>query len=300
METLAFKCILDAQDPIAGLFWEPCRPILHVFQKAGREILIDVPLDSVCCCREIAALEGSEQLEWSPCGRYGAIARGGHLAVWNSRKNKVVPSPPGSGAIERMVWRPNPQNSEGELWLATSTGLAVWSADGDYRIPCKEFRSETAALAWDPTGTYLARACKRGGLCVWNPRTNQEARLQWDGEYPIREFAWNSKGAMLAGAAANSLFVWSIPAALHGKTHARFVRRLNAPVSRLAFRPGSNMLVVGSIDGGLELLRAVESSEAPRCAQLGAAVSHMAWSAHGKQLAVATSLGQVHAMRVCK
>jgi WD40 repeat protein len=299
VETLVCKCILDAQEPVAGLRWEACRPVLHVFQKAGREVLIDVPHDSVCGGREITALEGSEQLEWSPCCRYGAITRDGCLAVWNSEKNKLVPSPPSSGAIERMAWRPNPQDSEGELWLAGPMGLAVWSAEGNYRIACKDSSSETTALAWDPTGTYLARACKRGGVHVWNPRTNQQARLERDGDYPIREFGWNSRGALLAGAATNSLFVWSIAAALHGKPQARFVRRLNAPVSRLAYRPGSNMLAVGRIDGGLELLRAVGNGEASKCAQLDCAVSHVAWSPHGKHVAVATSLGQIHAMRVC-
>jgi len=298
--TLAFKCILDAKDPITGLFWAPCHPVVHVFQKTGRELLIDVPHDSVRACRDIAALKGSEKLEWSPCGRYGAIARAGYLAVWNAQKNKVVPSPPSSTVIEGMAWRPNPQNSEGELWLAGPFGLAIWPAEGDFRIRSEEPGSEASALAWDPTGTHLARACKGGGLLIWNPRTNQRTRLEGGGEYPIREFAWNSSGAILAGASTNSLFVWNIHSALHGRTHPRFVRRLNSPVSRLSFRPRSNILAVGRIDGGLELLRVIGNGEGTGCAQLGAAVSHIAWSAHGKRLAMGTSSGQVYAMRVCK
>ena len=297
---LAFQSLLDGGEPVAGIFWEPCLPVLRVFQRAGREVLIDVAHDRARRCRDVAALEGAERLEWSPCRRHGAIVGAGRLAVWNSQKNKVAPSPLQGGVIEGIAWRPNPPTSEGELWLAGSFGLANWPAEGDFSIRWQEPVSETTALAWDPAGTWLALACKRGGLTVWNARTNQRAALELTGEYPIREFAWSSSGAMLAGAAANSLFIWSIPAALQGKTHARLVRRINAPVSRLAFRPGSNILAVGKIDGGLELLRAVESAESPRCAQLGAPVSHVAWSPHGKRLAVATSSGQVHSMRVCK
>ena len=297
---LAFKCVLDARKPIAGISWLPCLQVLRVFQGTGRELLIDIPGDSVRGCKDIAAVEGAEELEWSPCGRYGAVKRAGQLAVWNSQKNKVVPSPPSAGVVERLAWRPNPQNSEGELWLAGSMGLAIWSADGDFRGASEELSSETAALAWDPTGTYLARACKSGGLFIWNARTNKQARLERAGEHPIRELAWNLSGATLAGASTDSLFVWSIPAALHGKTHARLVRQVDAPVSRIAFRPRSNILAVGKIDGGIELLNAVGSDEAPRCAQLYSAVSHVAWSPHGKQLAVATSSGQVYTVRVCK
>jgi len=211
-----------------------------------------------------------------------------------------VPSPPSVREIERMAWRPNPQYSEAELWLAGSFGLATWFAEGDFSVRSHEASSEITALAWDPTGTFLARACNRGGLTVWNVRTNQHTGLERAAEYPIREFAWSSSGAILAGASTNRLFVWSIPAALHGKTHARFARHMDASVSRLTFKPRSNIVAVGRIDGGLELLRAVGSSEEPRFAQLAAPVTHLAWSPHAKHLAVATNSGQVYAARVCK
>ena len=282
-----------------GLFWEPCTPVLHVFRSTGNELLIDVSQNLLRRCVHAAALMEAEQLEWSPCRRYGAIVRTGGLAVWNKQKDKVVPSPPSAGVVERIGWRPNPQNSEGELWLAGSFRLASWSAEGDFSIKSHEPSSETA-LAWDPTGTYLARACKRGGLFIWNARTNKQARLERAGEHPIRELAWNLSGLTLAGASKNSISVWSIPAAFYGKTHARFVRQLDAPVSRIAFRPRSNILAIGKIDGGIELLNAVASRAAPRCAQLYTAATHVAWSHHGKQLAIATISGQVYAMRVCK
>jgi len=73
---------------------------------------------------------------------------------------------------------------------------------------------------------------------------------------------------------------------------------MDVPVSRLAFRPESDIPAGGRIDGGLELWRVVESDEVSRCALLGAAISHVAWSPHGKQLAIAASVGQEHAARV--
>ena len=298
MAPLGFKCVLNAQEPIAGLFWEPCLPVLHVFQTTGRERLIDVSRDSACGSRSIPALERAERFEPSPCGRYRAIARGGQLAVWNSQKNEIVPAPPNASVIEQMAW--NPRSSVGELWLAGSFGLATWSAGGDFSIRSHDPRSDTTALAWDPTGTYLARACKRGGLVLWNECTNQRVRLERPGGHPIRQFAWNSSGAILTGTSGTSVFFWSIPAALHGKRDAQSVRRISAPVSQLAFRPRSNIVAVGRIDGALELLREVESGEARRRAQLGAVISHLAWSPNGKQLAVATSSGQVYATRVCR
>jgi WD40 repeat protein len=297
---LVCKRLLDAEEPIAGLVWEVCRPVLRVFCKSGRKLLIELLDADVRELSHTAALHGAEQVEFSPCGRYAAIMRGGQLAVWNFQKDRIVPSPPGVGVLERMAWRPNSGDCHGELWLAGSFGLAVWSADGDFHFRCREFSTETAYLAWDPTGTYLARACKGGALLMWNAHTNELARLDWAGEFPVRELAWNSNGLILAGASGSSFFTWSVPAAFHGDTHARFVRRIDAPVSRLAFRPRSSILAVGRIDGVLELLRTAGTGEAPRFAQFAAAVSHLAWSAHGKELAVGTSQGQVHAMRVCK
>jgi len=72
-----------------------------------------------------------------------------------------------------MVWRPNPQNREAELWLAGSMGLAIWSADGDYRIPCKEFNSETAALAW----LILASRIRTGNSEICRPNLRRIGRF---------------------------------------------------------------------------------------------------------------------------
>jgi WD40 repeat protein len=111
---------------------------------------------------------------------------------------------------------------------------------------------------------------------------------------------WNSNGAAIAGISTTCLLYWNVRAALHGNRDAGSIRQFDTPVCRIAFRPNGNILAVVNIQGGVDLWRAAKNGKVLRFADLGAALTHLAWSTSGKQLAVATSSGQVYAARVCK
>ena len=82
-----------------------------------------------------------------------------------------------------------------------------------------------------------------------------------------------------------------------GKTLARFVRRMSAPVSRLAFRPRSN-IPPGRQDRRQTRIGAGDwkSARRHRPLQFASAIRNIAWSPHARRLAVGTSSGQVYAM----
>jgi WD40 repeat protein len=249
---------------------------------------------------QIPAFENVQQLEWSPCGRYLAILQTGKVDVWNAQKRKMVTSPATWDTTERIAWRPNPAGSEGELALAAQCGLAIWSAEGAFNIKFQHRPSETIALAWDPSGTCLARACGGGGLLVWNARTTQAFEIDAFGEHPVRQLAWACNGATLACVSTSCLKTWNIRAALHDRTCGGFIRPQDSPISRIAFRPGSGILATGNIHGGLEFWRPVKASEMLGSADFGAPIAHLVWSTNGKHLVAATTSGRVYAARVCR
>jgi WD40 repeat protein len=296
LSELEFQLLISADQPIAGLAWDSCCPLLRVFQRDGSQLLIDTARkQTVAEDRVTPGFGDVRQLEWSPCRRFAAVLREDHVDIWNTRKGKWVTSPPEWGKVGRITWRPKPVNSEGQLSIATASGLILWSAEGDFDRRFPQPLSVPTALSWDPTGTWVAVAC--GGLRVWNARTGAHILLPTDA---LHELAWDAHGDWLAGASAQSLFAWNMRAAIHGRLDAQWVCHLDSPISRMAFRPGGNILAAGTIHGYVQLRRPAAVSGIVRSAGLGAAVTQLAWSANGKQLAAATSRCNAYTARVCR
>jgi WD40 repeat protein len=331
--TFDFTRLLDAECPLAGLFWDVCKTAVLALELTGRERLVDMAGHSIRVCDlacgavslaaraphghqwafldprgrlmvpghdGIPAIEGVQQIEWSPCGRYLAVLHHGRVDVWNSRRRKLVSAPAGWNNIQRIAWNPKPANSEGQLSLATPYGLMHWSAAGDFSTPFQQSASNTTALSWDPTGTCLARAHGRGELQVWNVRTGQRIDLTTCCEHPLHQLAWGPSGATLAAASLTWLLAWDVRGVLHGKTAPRFICALDSPISCIAFRPAGNVLAAGNIHGRLWLCRPAPGGETLRSADLGAPVTHLIWSANGKHLAVGVNSNRVYVARVCQ
>lgn len=298
MRDLEFTHAAAVEQPVAAISWESCRGSLRIFTRSGCEVVIDTsgkltkPAE-----RDVPAASGAEHLEWSPCGRYLAMLRDGAVEIWNAAKQRLVTSPAAWKRVERMAWRPSPTGSEGQLSLATACGLVIWSADGRFDWRLDGPMSGATALSWDPAGTWLAIGCAGSGSHIWNAQSNHSIALNGAG---LHELAWGGNAAMLAGASVRSLFVWNVRGAVHGRTEADWIHDLDAPASRLAFRRGSNILATGDIHGEIRLWRAAKACGLLQCADLGAAITQLAWSANGKHLAAATCSGDAYVARVCR
>jgi WD40 repeat protein len=296
MAGFEFTLLFSANQPIASLAWQSCEPSLRLLLGDGTHLLIDTAGKmTIASDREVHAPGDAQQSEWSPCGRYLALLREGKVEIWNSRKRKLVTSPADWHRVERIAWRPRPVNSEGQLSVATACGVVTWSAEGDFDSRFPQPSSPPTALSWDPTGTRLALAAE--GVQIWNGRAGEHIQFACDA---LHELAWDANGVVLSGASANSLFAWNVQALLHGRTEADKICDLRSPVSRMAFRPGGNILATGTIHGHVQLWRPAAAFEAVRSADLGAPVTQLAWSANGKHLAAATSSGEAYAVRVCR
>lgn len=298
MAGFEFTRVAAVDQPVAALWWESCRASFRIFTANGREVVIDISRNLTSPGeRAVPEADDAEQLEWSPCDRYLAILRHGRVDVWNEQKRKMVTSPVAWNGIKRIAWRPRPAGSEGQVSLATACGLVIWSAEGQFDWRPQQPGFGATALSWDQTGTWLAVGCNRNRSHLWNALTNQSIGLDSAG---LHELAWGGNGARLAGASVRSLFVWNLRGALHGRTEADWIRNLDAPISRLAFRPGSNILATGNIYGEVRLWRAANAGDLLQSADLGAPVTQLAWSANGKHLAAATGSGDAYVARVCR
>ena len=143
-----------------------------------------------------------------------------------------------------------------------------------------------------PDADYLITAMQENALHGW--RLPEKIDLRMDG-YPAktRSFSWDKRARWLATSGADSAIVWPFVGKLgpQGKAPLQLIAR-NGLVTAVAFHPSEERLAIGYSDGAVWLATfAGQGVDALDEAGEGA-VSALAWSADGAQLAIGDEAGR--------
>jgi len=321
----------DLGAPLVALQWGSCGVPLHAFTRDGRETVIDTCSGCLVESSSLAAEEVARVVcrphsdrpsfitahgvlgasdesappltdvrdaSWSPNGRFLAVLSGRGLNVWNVDKRKLVAAPPQAGGFELIAWNPTSGDGCGQLAATIRTGVLLWSACGAVTVHAFPRSPAATALAWHPAGRYLAVACQDGDVRIVDPATGQTIRLQ-GAIGTVRRLLWDHKGAFLIGVSVASLSVWNVLSAVHYGSNLAWTQR-EAPLTDVALRGMGNLLAAGDIEGRVELLRVNARTAMLRSTDFPSSISHLAWSASGRRLAVGTDGGKVSVVRVCR
>ena len=157
---------------------------------------------------------------WNPDGEYAIFdayspAKGESLYLWESRTNKMIQelSVPANLGIESTTFC-----SGGRFLVGRSTGgrdflrwdlksgdptPQVWNDEwdeGDGEDP-HEFDN----ACWSPDGILIAIERNSGGICLWNPETDQHSQPLGAKGIPL---AWSNDGTRLAIHTIDGIEVW--------------------------------------------------------------------------------------------
>lgn len=317
---------------LVALHWGACGLPLRAFTRDGRRAVLEIGTGCVqqsdrlsedpvlriacrscsreiCCLTEDGILIGSNEsvprldnvreATWSPCGRFLAILRAKTVEVWDAEDRKLVPLPAQMSAIERIAWNPNPDCGSAQFAAGVKPGVLLWSAMGMMALRVVPPIAETTVLAWQPTGRFLALAYHTGDVQLWDYRTNQRVHLR-SAEDPVRLLLWDRNGAALIGASLTHLCTWNVSGIINGRHGRSCEEYQSSPLTDVAFRGTGNILATGNAEGRLELRRSGDRAGALSTQHFEAAITHLAWSASGKRLAVGLDCGDVFVVRVCK
>lgn len=148
------------------------------------------------------------------------------------------------------------------------------------------------ALTISPEGEYVITGMQENALHGW--RLPEKTDLRMDG-YPskTKSFSWDKRGRWLATSGASSAIVWPFVGKLgpQGKPPMQPGER-EALVSAVAFHPTDEVLAIGYFDGAALIVRLADQMGMELDEPGEAAVSALAWSPDGKQIALADEAGR--------
>lgn len=149
------------------------------------------------------------------------------------------------------------------------------------------------AVSQSPEGEYVITGMQENALHGW--RMPEKTDLRMDG-YPTktRSFSWDRRGRWLATSGANAAIVWPFVGKLgpQGKPPLQPGERGDALVTAVAFHPTEEVLAIGYSDGAAILVRLADSLGMELDEAGEGAVSALAWSSDGSQIALADEAGR--------
>jgi WD40 repeat protein len=148
------------------------------------------------------------------------------------------------------------------------------------------------ALTISPEGEYVITGMQENALHGW--RLPEKTDLRKDG-YPTktRSFSWDKRGRWLATSGANAAIVWPFVGKLgpQGKPPMQPGER-DAMVTAVAFHPTDEVLAIGYSDGAALIVRLADQMGMELDEPSEGAVSALAWSPDGGQIALADEAGR--------
>lgn len=167
--------------------------------------------------------------------------------------------------------------------------LALAADDKGVTLP---WSGSHLAITLSPEAEYVITAMQENALHGW--RLPEKTDLRMDG-YPAktRSFSWDKRGRWLATSGAESAIVWPFAGKLgpQGKAPLQPGQR-EALVTAVAFHPSEEVLAIGYADGAALLVRFADQLGMELDEPGEGAVTALAWSADGKQVAIGDEAGR--------
>lgn len=202
---------------------------------------------------------------------------------------------PGTGRVRPLDQAADAAESDNScpiLAIATYGGLTLRRPDRAEPLGQYAWRGSTLVIAWSPDGNYIATGDQDSTVHFWITRTGQDLQM-WGYPTKVRELAWDATSRYLATGGGAIVTVWDCAGDGPEGTRPLQLDAHAGQLAALTFQRRGTLLASGCGDGLVAIWQVGKSKRPRATAQLGAAISMLAWSPDDALLAVATEDGHV-------
>jgi hypothetical protein len=216
-----------------------------------------------------------------------AIAKGGRHATALGRRIEI--SDAAAFAVPASVVALLFDPAGKRLAVADEAGVTLWSARDSHQL---ETPAGPCALAWAPDGSQLACGLESGAVQLWRFDTGSPAAVTLKGsDAPVRSLSFSPDGGRLAASGGARVLCWDLAAPGAPPTPCGITARV--PIAVVAWHPNRAMIAAGTGNGAVMLTEPAGHDALHVRGEGGGAVSVLAWSADGAQLAIGTDGGDL-------
>jgi WD40 repeat protein len=178
------------------------------------------------------------------------------------------------------------------LALAHYGGATLWFPNAQAAPEMLAWKGSHLDIAFSPDGKFLVTSMQESTLHGWRLMDGKDMRMSGYSA-KVRSFAFTAGGKWLATAGSEQLILWPFASkdGPMGK-QPRMVLPHEKRVVVVACHPDSEIVAAGFEDGMVMLARIEDGAEILARRPGSAAVSALAWSADGAQLAFGTESGE--------
>lgn len=284
----ATQVVLPGHAPGTGaIAWQPQAPLLASGGQDGQ-----VRLWNVAAGVEQAARPGGaawvERVAWSPAGDCLASAAGRVLRLWDARATLLREERDHPSTIADLQWRPGGR----ELAAAVYGGVMIHHADAPQTVRRLTWQGSSLALAWSPTGRFIATGEQDLTVHFWDLATGRDLQM-WGYTSKVLQLTWDPSGRYLATGGGTGVVLWDCADPGPEGRAPRILKGLRAPVSALAYQPTGTLLAAGDRSGAVRLWPTGADRPRPWSARLAGSITQLAWTPDGRRLAAGDAQGTV-------
>jgi dipeptidyl aminopeptidase/acylaminoacyl peptidase len=239
-----------------------------------------------------------EHLAWNPLGGTNkltphllASAAGRKLRLWDADGKLVRAYPDHPSTISAIEWKPG-----GNFLTSTAYGrLAIYGTGADK--PTREFdwKGSILALAWSPTGKFVATGGQDATVHFWFEKTGKDLQM-WGYPTKVRELSWDASGRYLATGGSAEVTIWDCIKSPEGTKPIQLRGHENF-LTALAYQHRGPLLASAGEDGRVVVWNPAKSTRAVAGIASNSAIARLAWSPDDTRLAVGTAGGAVVVLR---
>jgi len=222
-----------------------------------------------------------------------ATAAARSLRLWNSDGELLTEYPRHPSTISDIAW----QKDERFFSTAAYGQLAIFRAGEPLPVKTFEWKGSILRVVWSPDGNYVATGNQDASVHFWYRKSGKDLEMSGYAA-KVRELAWDASSRFLATGGSPVVTVWDCGGKGPAGSRPLQLDGHNALPSALAFQYRGPLLASGCKDGRVCIWRPAKGEDLLHSIRLASSITQLQWSPDDRQLAAATSEGDVSVFRI--